>query len=319
MTIDRNDWLDLLEREYLDGFVRDGGAAVKFALLADRHEGDRLVEEVVRRAEANGYLVAVVDSSKSRVHYTQDLFFSIARQVPWADLARRYLIKIYADLGYRLEHEDCRIDSVAALNGVEPNVLKSELRPQLQRSLLNRSDVLAKDFRWAMFGLCAGQSGLMNDVPALGDWLRGELRLLSGLKPFPIFRRIARHNARAMFASLGAWCRMAGLNGITVAIDLRQLSIAKRQDAPSETIFYTMTSVIDTYEVLRQLIDDTDDVQGVLCLVLSNPELFDQDNRRGVNAYRALKERVFSDVVFHHQVQNPLSSVVSLGPAARMP
>ena len=310
MKIDRNTWLDLIDREYLYGFVKDGGAAVKFALVSDRRDGDSLVEEMGRRAQTHGYLVAVVDAAATRVQYTQDVFFSIARQVPWTDLTRRYLTKIYGDLGYRVEGEDIQIEAVAAANGVEPNVLRMELRLALQQQLIRKSDELAKDFRWAMFGLCAGEAGLTPDVAAVNEWLRGELRLISGLKIFQIFRKIARHNARAMIASLGAWCRMAGLTGLTLVIDIRQLAIAKRPEVAPDTVFYTMAALIDCYEVLRQLIDDTDDLDGVLCLVLSRPELFDQDNRRGVNAYKALKERVFTDVVIH-QAPNPLSSVVS--------
>ena len=312
MGIDRNDWLDLIDREYLAGFVMEGGAAVKFALVAATGEGDHLIEEVTKRARSYGYLVARVDAATTKVQLTQDLFFSIARQVPWSELARRYLTAIYADLGFRVEADNVRIDAVSAANGIQPNQLLMELRPALHDKLIRRSDALAKDFRWAMLGLCAGEAGLIQDVSAVNEWLKGEARLLAGLKPFQIFRKVARHNARAMIGSLGAWCRMAGLPGLTLTIDIRQLAFAKRPEIAPDTHFYTMMAVVDFYEVLRQLIDDTDDLDGVMCLVLSKPELFiDEDNRRGVSAYKALKERVFTDVAIH-QTPNPLSSVVSL-------
>ena len=35
-------YAEFLEREYLDGFVADGGAAVKFLVPADEHEADRV-------------------------------------------------------------------------------------------------------------------------------------------------------------------------------------------------------------------------------------------------------------------------------------
>lgn len=313
MNIDRETWIALLDHEYLDGYIKDGGAAVKFALVADRAEGDGLTAEVARMADSHGYLVAMVDAATTKVQYTQDLFFSIARQVPWADLTRQYLATVYNGLGYKVEGSDIRIDAVAASTGIEPNLLRMELRMALQRELIQRSDALAKDFRWAMLGLCAGEAGLIPDVSPVNQWLRGELRLISGLKMFQIFRKIARHNARAMIASLGAWCRMSGMTGLALVIDIRQLALSKKTDVAADTLYYTMGAVIDCYEMLRQLIDDTDDLDGVLCLVLSKPELFDQDNRRGVGAYKALKERVFTDVVIH-QAPNPLSSVVSFDP-----
>lgn len=313
MSIGRQQWLDLLEREYLASFVREGGAAVKFALIGDREEGDRLVGEVIERASAAGYLIASVDAAKTRVQYTQDIFFSIARQMPWPDLTRRYLRKVYADLGFEVDSGDLDLESVASTNGLERNLVAMEVRKALQRELIQRRDELAKDFRWAMLGLSVAEAGLIPDVAVINDWLTGQLRLISGLKGFQIFRKIARHNARAMIASLGAWCRMAGYTGLVLTIDLRQLSMAKRSDIAPETVYYTMTALIDCYEVLRQLIDDSDDLDGVLCLVVSNPDLFDPDNRRGVNSYKALKERVFTDVVIH-QAPNPMSSVVNLDP-----
>jgi hypothetical protein len=308
--MDRTRWIDLLESEYLDGFVKDGGAAVKFALVDDPREGDGLIAEMSRRALAHNYVVAKVDSAVTRVQYTQNLFFSIARQVPWSELARRYLTATYRQLGYQADDHDIRIERVAGDNGVDQNLLRMEVRLALQHQLIRPSETLAKDFRWAMLGLCAGEAGLIPDVSTIHEWLKGELRLISGLKNFQIFRKIARHNARAMIASLGAWCRMAGMNGFTLLLDIRQLAVAKRPEIRPDTIFYTLTGVVDCYELLRQLIDDTDDLDGILCLVLSTPDLFDQDNRRGVGAYKALKERVFTDVVIH-QAPNPLSSVVS--------
>src|SRR3990170_7696747 len=136
MKIDRNTWLDLIDREYLDGFVKDGGAAVKFALVSDRRDGDSLVEEMGRRAQTHGYLVAVVDAAATRVQYTQDVFFSIARQVPWTDLTRRYLTKIYGELAYRVEGNDIRIEAVASANGVEQNLVRMELRQALEKELI---------------------------------------------------------------------------------------------------------------------------------------------------------------------------------------
>ena len=67
---------------------------------------------------------------------------------------------------------------------------------------------------------------------------------------------------------------------------------------------------MDAYEVLRQLIDSTDDRRGLLSVVLARPELF-EDEKRGVKAYKALYERIWPDVSLKAQT-NPLSVLVSL-------
>lgn len=308
-------WLDLLGDEYLDTYVKDGGAAVKFALVRDETAAAKVASEVEQRAIARGYQVALVNAATTKVHMTHDLFFAVARQTPWEELVRSFLTATYEQLGYRIEKGDLRIEVIAAANGIEQPLLRAELTKTLQSKLIWRGDALAKDFRWAMFGLCAGEAGLIpdTDLSAIKDWLTGELRRISGLKPFQIFRKIARHNASAMLASLGAWCRMAGTVGLVIVVDIRQLAIAKRTEASAESVFYTPASLMQCYEVLRQLIDDTDELTGTLCLVITDAGFLDIDSKRGVTKYRALLERVWPDVRIRG-AQNPLSALVSIDP-----
>lgn len=313
MGVGLSAWLDLLDDEYLKRYVTDGGAAVKFALVGNQAAAAELVTEVRKRGEDREYLFAQVDAAKTRVHMIQDLFFAIARQIPWNDVVRSFLSATYQELGYAIANGDLRVESVAINNGIEQAVLRAELSKTLQSKLIRRGDALAKDFRWAMFGLCAGESELIPDVEisAIEDWLKGELRLISGLKTFQIFRKIARHNASAMLASLGAWCRTAGTAGLVVVIDIRQLAIAKRTEAAPESVFYTSASLMQCYEVLRQLIDETEALTGILCLVVTDSTFLDIDNKRGVTRYWALHERVWPDVRIR-DTPNPLSSLVSI-------
>ena len=113
-----------------------------------------------------------------------------------------------------------------------------------------------------------------------------------------------------MLASLAAWCRMAGNPGLVITIDIRQLLVPRRAEVWPEQHFYTPAAAMDAYEVLRQLIDATDELEGVLCVVLAEPALFD-DDRRGVRVYKALYERVWPDVRLRQRA-NPLSSLAEL-------
>lgn len=316
MSVSSEEWLALLRREYLEDYVRQGGAAVKFAVVDGELRGSAVLAAVEHEATQAGYLMVKVDAARVRAHMMQDVFFAIARQVPWRELARRAVRGYYATSGYRVpDDDDLTVEAVAALNGIEPGMLHAELR-QRHTDMLGRGDELSKDFRLAMLWLCMaetwrGQSAENSAV--IIDWLEGELRLVSAMKPFLIFRKIGRHNARAMLSSLSAWCRMAGLPGLVVTLDIRRLAIAKRAEVP-EGVYYTKAALLDAYEVLRQLIDGTDDLRGLLCVVLVEPVLFD-DDRRGVVNYRALYDRVFPDVQLRER-DNPLSALARLAEQA---
>lgn len=311
MSVERREWFDLLRREYLEDYVRQGGAAVKFVVVADDAEGSDVLRSVVAEAEDAGYLVAQVDAARVKAHMMHEVFFEVARQVPWRELAQRAVRGYYVQSGYRVPVGDLSAEAVAELNGVDVAMLNAELRQRIQ-DMLSRGDELAKDFRVAMTWLCLAEiwrGRSREDSEAIIEWLRGDLRLVSALKQYLIFRKIGRHNARAMLSSLSAWCRMVGLPGVVVSLDIRRLGIARRADV-TEGVFYTKAGVLDAYEVLRQLIDSTDDLRGMLCVVVARPELFD-DDARGVRIYMALYERVWPDVQLR-QRDNPLSAMARI-------
>lgn len=313
MALDSSEWLDILRREYLEGFIRDGGAAVKFAVVGDVGAAETLAGHLHEAARAGDYLVAHVDAARVKLHLMQDLFHAVARQIDWDDLARRIVTSLYRNAGWEVPHGDLRVESVAAHNNVDVGPLRVELRRGMEE-LLRRSHELSKDFRYAMLWLCMAQvasNGQGPDADTVKDWLRGDLRLISAMKRFLIFRKIGRHNARAMLSSLSACCRLAGLSGLVLVLDIRQFSVARRQDAAEGDNYFTPAAVMDAYEVLRQLIDSTDDLRGMLAVVIADPSLFD-DERRGVRVYKALYERVWPDVRLK-QRPNPLSSLAQLG------
>jgi len=311
VSVEISEWLNLLEREYLQDFVKVGGAGVKFAVIPDEELAGQVKREVRERAEASGYLVAELDASRVKVHLMHQAFHEIARQVPWTKLAEGVVRRCYAEMGLEVE-QGASIDAIAQRFGREPRFLRAELHRELE-ALLGRSHELTRDFRYAMVWMCADQAahdgGTAYTSPLL-DWLKGELRLISALKKLGIFQKIGRHNARAMLASLSAWSRLAGFTGLVVLWDIRQLAIARRADA-GQGQHYSTAAVMDGYEVLRQLIDATDDLTGMLSLVIAQPELLD-DDRRGVKVYKALYERIWPDVRLRHH-DNPLSALATLG------
>jgi hypothetical protein len=71
---------------------------------------------------------------------------------------------------------------------------------------------------------------------------------------------------------------------------------------------------MDLYEMLRQLIDATDEAQACFVGVLVGPD-FLQDDRRGVRSYQALYFRIW-DEVYDRNRENPFSALVRIAGAA---
>jgi hypothetical protein len=98
-----HDWLEVVRREYLQDFVHDGGAAVKFVVPAGRDERERVRDGLRRAAEQDGYQFAAVDAESTRMHLIEQLYFAVARQLDWDALSRAFLVRSLAgmDIGSR--------------------------------------------------------------------------------------------------------------------------------------------------------------------------------------------------------------------------
>jgi hypothetical protein len=70
---------------------------------------------------------------------------------------------------------------------------------------------------------------------------------------------------------------------------------------------------MDAYEVLRQLVDDSDMFERLLVTVLADREFIGGDRKRSVDAYTALKMRIWDDVRARER-DNPLAPMVILHP-----
>lgn len=313
-----DEYVTFLDAEYLHGYVDDGGAAVKFVVAASDDQADAFSADLGRRGAAAGFTVARVDAVATKVHLIEQLFFEVARQVDWDALAAATARRALAAAAYPVaEDADLSVDAVAAAHGVEPRELKRDVDRELQK-LVYRDYAMVQEFRIAMLRLCqaALRTGQVADAEhtAVLDWLRGDLRQISALRSALIFRRIARHNARQLLFSLSHWLAANGRAGLLLELDIRRLSHARRPPPDQRSgHYYTKTTVLDAYEVLRQLVDNTDELSHCCVVVVASPE-FVTDPHRGIDAYQALKLRIL-DEVRDRRRDNPYSSLVRLGAA----
>lgn len=313
MTMNSRDWLEIVREEYLRDFIPGGGAAVKFAVGADDARA-ALREGLRELASSEGCLFAGVDAATTKMHMVDHLFHDVARQVDWDELAFLFVSKIIVDNGLRVPstRTDFSLATLASLNGQVELLFRNDINRWLGQSIFYDYK-MSQEFRIAMIRLCMAQldpeeknSYLTN---AVKEWLRGELRLVSAVKDALIFQKVARHNARHMLFSLTHWLMLCGKSGMVLWLDVSRYTSAGRR-ADQDGISYSTPAVMDGYEVLRQFIDGTDEMECCLVVVGTAAE-FLTDERRGLECYDALRLRI-SDEVRDRARQNPLSSLIRL-------
>ncbi len=314
ITID--DYVEFFEAEYLSSYVSSGGTSVKFCVSPDGKE-DGFLESIGKRAKQQGYQVVQVDAALAKVQMIEQVFFSMARQIDWHSLANRSARTAAAAAGYPVpnDSEDLSIATLSFYYAVDERELSRDINRQLQR-LIFRDYAMVQEFRIAMLRLCQYelQTGQVSDAErdSIDAWLTGTLRQISLLKTARIFRKIARHNARQMLFSLSRWLVLDGYAGLVILFDLRQFAKGRPSEniQPAE-IIYSRSAIIDAYESLRQLVDNSDEFSNLAVVVLAGPG-FLVDPSRGVSAYQALKLRIF-DEVRDRRLDNPYAALVRLG------
>ena len=319
-TLGVQDWLDVIEKEYLQGFVKGGGASIKFAVPASSGLGPLLKDAFANMASNLGYVVARVDSSETRVHMPQEIFFKVAQQINWRLLTRRKILQlsegIYHTSGIDPASEDPIAQSIGDANSVEESQVRLDMRRALPEAVM-RNRNMSRDFRLAMHHLCLTEVDRPRqdlESSALIDWLTGVNRKVASVRPYSIYNTIVRTNARHFFESLLRWVKYVGYSGTVILLDNSRVTL--RRNPRDGQLFYSRSAVLDHYEFLRELIDSTDRLEGFFMVVLSSNDFLDEDPvGRGFSIYQALMGRIADEVRGRSQ-PNPMSTLVRLADTA---
>jgi P-loop Domain of unknown function (DUF2791) len=313
MAVATQEWLDLVEREYFCDFVTAGGAGVKFVT----GESDQLTavgDMLAKLSERHKLEYVPIDAATTKLHMIQDVFFAVARALDWDAMAQHFVEALFERQGYEWPRpgEPVPLDEVAERNSVDVTLMRRDFRRWLTAEVMRDAE-MTQDFRVAITRLCLRRLEPEDSQPGITtpvlEWLRGELRRIGALKEASITAKITRHNGRAMLRSLCRWLQLCGWRGLCVTLDIRQLS--KTGSAAGDGLRYSPAAVMDGFEVLRQLIDDEEHFTGLMLAVLADESLVGEDRRRSLDAYLALKMRIWDDVRPEDR-DNPLAPLVKL-------
>ena len=96
-----------------------------------------------------------------------------------------------------------------------------------------------------------------------------------------------------MLRSLAEVIRMGGYSGLFITIDNLEILISW---SSLEPLHYTKMKRDDTYENIRQLIDDIDSMKNIMFVYAFDRELTDNENT-GVKSYQALWMRIQNEII----------------------
>ena len=316
-TIALGDWFSHIDDEYLSSYIKAGGSSVKIAVTTEESK-PTLYDTVSNRCEELGYEVVKLDAKYKdmRAYMPQDIFFGMAKQLDWRQLARRCILKLAYMRGFNVANIDPTdegvFDNIADANHVGPQSVIQELRPEIANHVTT-NPFMAKDFRVCMSHLCLMEynRGDYNGQLLL-DWVTGLNTRISNVRDYSIYSGVNRTTARYFIESALYWVRFADRSGTVILFDNSRVTVAR--NPKDEWKYYSKPMTLEHYELLRQFIDRVDEMDGLLLLVVTNLEFLDEspDRRsRGYGIYPALQYRVMADVRDQSKV-NPLSSLVRL-------
>src|SRR4029078_5909341 len=86
------------EKEYLEEFIPEGGAAVKFLAACGDATPSDLAAPCTAIARHNNLVAVTLAASDVRVHMLDKFFNAIAAQLPWRDLILARLSELCSDI-----------------------------------------------------------------------------------------------------------------------------------------------------------------------------------------------------------------------------
>ena len=184
------EWLGVIDREYFTDYLCAGGAAAKF-VVGDDAAREEVESESVTLARRHGLLHARLSAGETKLHMAQEMFFALARALPWDGLLQRYLEELFA----RHEHSWPRpgtamnTTELAEAFDIAPGIMARHRDQWLSRDLWD-DPRLARDFRAAMIALCLSRLDPRDDGDEVNtpvhQWLRGDKPPLASLREFDI-------------------------------------------------------------------------------------------------------------------------------------
>jgi hypothetical protein len=316
ISLHPDDWASVIGEDLAE-FVGAGGALVRF-VVGETHADIGRVRRALRElADASQLHFFDVDGSRTRLQYPNEILAAIAEQIDFPGVMTSFLLRAVIDEGLEVPSgtKEFVPRDIAELNDVAPRTVREIVNDRI-RSGIMRDPRLVRDVRQALFALSQDlQAGRLEDtaedVPT--RWLTGRVTTPE-LRVLQIVQKVARHNARGLIRSILTWLPTSQWRGSIVFVNALQLGQAR--NLHDGRVNYSKRALSDVYEVMREFIDETDDMSHVMLVFAMPDDFLSIDPRgRGMGMYQALQFRVNSFP--EATMPNPLSNMVLMSTSAK--
>lgn len=288
------------QEKYLQEYIKDGGSKIKFVTGRPGSGKTHFLRLMTEIAQQEQYKTAQFSAKDIWLHDFKDIYVEIFRQCDVMGCLEVVSHQVICQMGYdynEIPEGQRFIDYLSQIDAGDA-LTRREIRTLLRKTFLD-NPLMDNNFALA----CSMLTGSILGYPVLEEqnkglllsWLEGDRSIkLSQLRALDFYpSRITKYNARHMLRSLAELVHMGGFAGLFVTIDDLEILTSR---SSLETIHYTKVKREDTYESIRQLIDDIDSMKNIMFVYAFDRELLDNENA-GMKSYQALWMRIQNEIV----------------------
>lgn len=291
---------DFWTEKYLQEYIKNGGSKIKFITGRKGSGKTHFLRLMTSIAQKENYKTVQFSAKDIWMHDFKEIYIEIFRQCGIMECLEAISRQLIREMGFNYHDipEGKRFIDYLSETGSGDAITRREIRTQLKHFFLE-NPMLDNNFALA----CSMLTGSILGYPVLEEqnhnlllaWLEGDRTIkLSQLRALDFYpSRITKYNARHMLRSLTEIIHMGGYSGLFIAIDDLEILISR---SSLEAVHYTKMKREDTYESIRQLIDDIDSMKNIMFAYGFDRELIDNENA-GLKSYQALWMRIQNEIV----------------------
>ena len=300
MTLGMEFLTDFWKEKYLQEYIKNGGSKIKFVTGRKKSGKTYFLRMMSDLARQEHYKVVQFSAKEIWMHDFKEIYVEIFRQCKIMDCLEGASHRLIHEMGFEYQDipQGMKFMDFLSQNGMGDVLTRREIRFQLRKIFLD-NPMLDNNFALA----CSMLTGSILGYPVLEEqnremllgWMEGDRSVkLSQLRALDFYpSRITKYNARHMLRSLAELVHMGGYSGLFIVIDDLQILISR---SSLELLHYTKMKREDTYESIRQLIDDIDSMKNLMFVYAFDRELMDNENA-GLKSYQALWMRIQNEIV----------------------
>lgn len=291
---------DFWKEKYFQEYIKNGGSKIKFVTGRKKSGKTHFLQLLAAIARKENYKTVQFSAKDIWMHDFKDIYVEIFYQCRIMECLEAASHRLIHDMGFDYHDipQGMKFIDYLSQNGMGDALTRREIRSQLRQIFLD-NPMLDNNFALA----CSMLTGCILGYPVLEDqnrdmllaWLEGDRSIkLSQLRALDFYpSRITKYNARHMLRSLAELVHMGGYAGLFITIDDLEILISR---SSLELVHYTKMKREDTYESIRQLIDDIDSMKNIMFVYAFDRELIDNENT-GIKSYQALWMRIQNEIV----------------------